>query len=156
MKRSVKIVTAVVLTLGIAGGAAAVGKHRFGDPVKRANFMVSYISDELELDSTQQQALTVLKDELLAARESMKGQVSGVHQEAGELIAAESFDQARALEMINNKTSAINSVAPDVINALGGFLDTLNAEQKAEVAEFVSEHRGRHGRRHHRRHNHDK
>ncbi len=155
MKRSTKIITAVALTLGIAGGAAAVGKHRFADPAKRADFMVSYVSGELDLDSTQQQALGVLKDQLLAARETMKGQVSGAHQQAGELIAAETFDQASALELINSKTAAVNGVAPDVINALGGFLDTLDAEQKAEIAEFVAEHKGRHGRRHHRRHHRD-
>jgi Spy/CpxP family protein refolding chaperone len=155
MKRSTKIITAVALTLGIAGGSVAYAKHRMGDPAKRADFMVSYIAGELDLDSTQKQALDVLKDQLLSARETMKGEVKGVHQQASELIAAETFDQARALELINGKTAAVNGVAPDVINALGGFLDTLDAEQKAEIAEFVAEHKGRHGRRHHRRHHRD-
>lgn len=150
MKRSTKIITAVVLSLGIAGGAAAVGKHRFGDPAKRASFMVSYVSEELALDSTQKQALTVLKDEVMAARESMRGQISGVHEQAGALIAAETFDRAGALQLINSKTAAVNSVAPEVVTALGNFLDTLDAGQKAEIVEFMQQRRGRHHRRHHR------
>lgn len=149
MKRSGKIITAVVLTLGIAGGAAAIGKHRFGDPVKRANYMVSYIGDELELDTIQLQSLTALKDQLIAARESVHSDMSNTHAQAAALINADQFDQGRALELLTEKTSSLNSVAPEVIGALGNFLDGLNPAQKAEIAKFMAEHKESHHGRHH-------
>lgn len=147
MKRSTKIITAVTLTLGIAGGAAAIGKHQFGDPEKRADKIAGYVAYELELDETQKQALDVLKTQVLAARESVHTDKSVMKEEAIALFSAETFDRAKALDMINNKVSIVNEQAPDMVNALGDFLDTLNAEQKAEIKEFVEEHRGHHGRK---------
>ncbi len=148
MKRSTKIITAVALTLGIAGGAAAIGKHQFGDPEKRAAKVAAYIAYELELDETQKQALDVLKTQMMAARQTVKADKSAMKQEALGLINADTFDRAKALDMINSKVLVVNEQAPDMINALGDFLDTLNAEQKAEIAEFVQERRGHHGRKH--------
>ncbi len=148
MKRTTKIITAIALTVGLAGGTAAYGKHMFGGEGKRADKMVSYISDKLELDATQQQALDVLKTQMVSARETVKADRASMKEEALSLINAESFDRAKALDMINAKVSMVNAQAPEMVNALGDFLDTLNAEQKAEIAEFVEKHRGRHGRKH--------
>ncbi|MEM7259850.1 MAG: Spy/CpxP family protein refolding chaperone [Pseudomonadota bacterium] len=148
MKRTTKIITAVALTIGIAGGAAAYGKHQFGSMEKRADKIAGYIAYELELDETQKQALDVLKTQMVSARETVKGDRAEMKAEAMALLNAESFDRAAALDMVNSKVAMVNEQAPDMVNALGDFLDTLNAEQKAEIAEFVEEHRGRHGRKH--------
>ena len=48
MKTASKIAIASILSLGIIGGAYAYGKHRFGDPAKRATHAVNYVADELE------------------------------------------------------------------------------------------------------------
>jgi len=149
MKQSTKIISAIVLTIGVAGGAAAYGKY--GNSEKRADFMVSYISDELELDATQSQALEVLKDQLVSARHSVKEEAEPMKAKAFELLNAETFDRAQALEMITTKTSAVNEQAPEIVNALGDFLDTLNSQQKEEITEFMREHRGHRGHFKHRR-----
>lgn len=146
MKRSTKIITATVLTLGVAGGATAFGKHSFGSPEKRATHMVNYISDELSLDATQEQNLVALKDQLLIAKDVMEERWGNTRDEVDALLAADSFDQAQALEMLTARTQAIDTIAPETIAALGQFLDGLNAEQKAEVVEFL-ENRGRGHRR---------
>ena len=148
MKRSTKIITAVILSVGVVGGAAAYGKHRFGSPQSHANYMVGYISDELNLDANQKQSLNALKNEIMSARLTMREQVQPVRDEIQSLISAEKFDQDKALEMINGKIAAINQEAPIVVAALGNFLDGLNAEQKSDILEFV-QHRAEH-RRHHK------
>lgn len=152
MKRSTKIITATVLTLGVVGGAAAIGKHRFGSPEARIDYMMGYVSEELRLDSGQEQALEVLKDEVLNARTLMKDQMTPMRDEISTLLNADSFNQAAALEMITEQTATINELAPGLVMAFGNFLDGLDAEQKAEVVEFIekrAEHRrGRHGKRH--------
>ena len=148
MKRSTKIITTVALTVGLVGGAAAIGKKHYGSHEKRAEYMVSYITDELELDSTQSQALDVLKDQMLSARETMKAR--SMRDEAMNLLNAESFDRAAALDMVTAKTAAVNEQAPDLVNAMGDFLDSLSAEQKAEITEIMKERRGHKGRHKHR------
>ena len=55
MKRSTKIITAVALSIGLIGGAAAIGKNRH-NPEQRADRMVQRITTELALDATQSQA----------------------------------------------------------------------------------------------------
>ena len=149
MKRSTKIITAVVLTFGIAGGAVAYGKHKWGDAESRAEHMISYVSEELELDTAQTEHLTALKDQLMTTGQHVRGEMKPMHTDISALIAADTFDQAKALEMINRKTTMMNEQAPDVIAALGTFMDSLNAEQKAEVQEFIEHKRGRHGWKNH-------
>lgn len=145
MKRSTKILTTVVLTFGVVGGAIAYGKAKFSDPGARADYMASYVSDELELNESQDQALNALKDQMLESRQQMKDEANPVQDQIRELISADTFDQAKALELLSNKTSAVNANAPDVMLALGNFLDSLNAEQKAEVLEFMEHKRGHRG-----------
>ena len=149
MKRSTKIITATLLTIGVATGAAAYGKHKFGNHEARAEHMVGYISDKLELDSTQTQALDVLKDQMLSTASTMKSEFSPIRDEVRSLVAAETFDQAKALELVNARAAAITAAAPEVVTAMANFLDGLDAEQKAEVLEFMDK-RGKHGKRHHR------
>lgn len=149
MKRSTKIIAAVVLSIGVVTGAAAFGKHKFGDPAKKAAHVVSYIADELDLDTSQEQALGALKDEMLAAAEIMHKDGEPLKTDIQALMSAETFDQGKALEMITSKTAAINEAAPTLVAALGNFLDGLNADQKAEVLEFMDHKGGRHGRHGH-------
>ncbi|MCP4387774.1 MAG: hypothetical protein GY802_05740, partial [Gammaproteobacteria bacterium] len=57
------------------------------------------------------------------------------------------FNQARALEIVQQKTQMVNEKAPLVVSSLAVFLDSLSAEQKAQLQDFVKNHRhqGRHG-----------
>jgi len=142
MKRTTIVVAATVLVASLAGGTAWA-KHRYGGMEKKANFMVKYISSEMELDDSQKQALTSLKDQVLAARSGMRTEMASIREQAKGLVEADNFDQAAALDLVTARTSAINQMAPEVIASLGVFLDSLNAEQKAQVMEFINEHRGR-------------
>ncbi len=144
MKRSTKIITAVALTVGLVGGAAAIGKSHFGSHEKRAGYVAAYIADELELDATQTQALEVLKDQVLTAHQTVKAKP--MREEAMALLNAETFDRAQALEMITSKTASLNEQSPELVNALGDFLDSLNSDQKSEITEIMKQHRGHRGR----------
>ena len=148
MKRSTKIITAVVLTFGIAGGAVAYGKHKWGDPETRAKHVVSYISEELNLNSDQSDKLKTLKNQLLNTGKEMRSEMQPLRSDIRTLISADTFDQAKALELINSKTALVNKNAPDVLAAMGSFLDSLDVEQKAEVMEFIEHKRSGRGWKH--------
>jgi len=138
MQRPTKIFIAVILTLGIAGGAAAVGKHRFGSPERKAKHMVNYITEALDLDASQQQALLVLKEQLIQSHTSIKSDMVNLHNDVNSLFVADAFNRTQALDLINARTAQINSLAPDLVNSVGDFLDSLNPAQKAQVSEFLA------------------
>lgn len=141
MNRSTKITTAIVVVLAMIGTTGAVyAKKRHQNHEAHAEIAVSVISGKLDLDTTQEQALSVLKDELLKAKDAMRSQMETTKADVQSLINAETFDQAKALDMINTKTATIDQVAPELVVAFGNFLDSLNAEQKAEIIEFMDSH----------------
>jgi len=152
MKKSTKIATALVITLSVitAGGAYAAKSMRHGHDL-HAEYAVSFIAKKLELDTTQEQALSALKDQVMSAKDTMHERMENTHDDVKLLIEADSFDQAKALEMINTKTATIDTVAPELVGALGNFLDSLDAEQKEEILEFMNSH-GKKGKRGHWRH----
>ena len=144
MKKSTKIITGVIAAVAITTGSIAIaGKGFRGNHAEHADYAVGFLAKKLDLDETQKQALDALKDQMLVARETMHGQMETTKDDARALIESDTFDQAKALEMVTTKTATVNSVAPELVGALGNFLDTLDAEQKAEILEFMDSRKGR-------------
>ena len=148
MKLSTRIVTAVLLIAGSSGVVYAFSKH--GDwgmtPQEKAEFVTDRVTKKLELNAEQQQkfaALTELVAGIVAdARADRQAQI----EEISGLLDEPSFNQSRALELVQQKTDLIDEKAPLVISSLAVFLDSLNAEQKDKLQEFIA-HRRDH--RHH-------
>jgi len=140
MKRSTKIIGAVVMSISLVTAAGAYAtKKGFGE--KRLEFITSYISSELELNDVQQQQLSTLGNTVMSLKQELKAQGQPLHTDIDALLKADKFDQQKALQMIEAKTVYVNQSAPEVIAALGSFLDGLNPEQKAEVLEFLEHKR---------------
>lgn len=148
MKRSTKIAITVVLIFGVVIGFMSYGKHKFdkfSDPGARPHYMMGHISKELDLDSKQQQKLAALKEEIKATRSKLRDQTGSVRSEAKSMISAEVFDQAKMIEMINNKTTVINEIAPDVVATLADFIDSLSIDQKTDILKLLEHKHYRHG-----------
>ena len=153
MKLSSKIIVAVLI---IAGGSSAVyafGRDRGGwhmSPEEKVEFVTERVTRELELNDTQRQNFESLAntvaDIILEARASKQQHI----EEIDGLLQDPSFNQARALEMVEQKTRMINEKAPLVVSSLAVFLDSLDSEQKQQVQELMEhmqKHRhGKHGR----------
>ena len=146
MKLSTRIITAVLLVAGSSGVVYAFGKH--GDwgmtPAEKAEFVSERVTKKLDLDSQQQQKFDDLANLVVEimqqARATREHQVSEISQ----LLGDPSFNQARALELIQQKTQLVNEKAPLVIGSLAVFVDSLNSDQKQELQEFM-QRRHRHG-----------
>ena len=144
MKRSTKIIGAVVVSLSLVTAAGAYAtKQGYGEA--RAAFVTSYVSHELDLNDEQKLQLTALTDKVMSLKDQFKAQGQPLHQDIEQLLNADTFDQQKALKMISEKTVFINQAAPEVIAAFAGFLDGLNTEQKAEVMEFLKDKHQRRG-----------
>ncbi|MBX2884718.1 MAG: Spy/CpxP family protein refolding chaperone, partial [Granulosicoccus sp.] len=103
--------------------------------------------ERLNLDEQQAGALEVLQQELQETRELMRGGEGEDRQTLKDLVSAESFDQGLALELITQRTSAMQAQAPELVAAAAGFLDGLNSEQKQELSELMDRFGNKHGRR---------
>ncbi|MDH3631033.1 MAG: periplasmic heavy metal sensor [Gammaproteobacteria bacterium] len=151
MKLSTRIITAVLLIAGSSGVVYAFGKHNdWGmSPEEKIEFVTDRVTSKLDLDTQQQENFGKLAQTvaqlMLDAKATQEQQVN----EIGALLQDPNFNQARALELVQQKTQMINENAPLVITSLAVFLDSLNAEQKQQLQDFLQHHR-----RHHRHHRH--
>ena len=153
MKRSTKIIAAVLLIVGSSSAVYAYGKHGgwHMTPQEKVEFVSERVSKKLELDAQQRQNFSSLAEtvvqivgEARAGKEQQVAEIVGLLQEP-------SFNQARALEIVQQKTRLVNEKAPQVVASLALFLDSLNTEQKQQLSEFIEHHREhrRHGHRDH-------
>ena len=150
MKKSTKIIAAIVLIAGASTAVYAFGKHDHWKmtPEEKSEFIIEKVTKKLELDSQQQQELSELVDTVIEiVVDARAGKIENI-TEIQQLLNEPSFNQARALELVQQKTQMINDKAPIVIASLGNFLDSLNAEQKQELQSFVQHHRQYHRQEH--------
>lgn len=151
MKLSTKIITAVLLVAGSSGVVYAVSKH--GDwhmtPEEKVEFVTDRVTKKLDLDNQQRQNFTTLAETVAQIMLDAKAGKQQQINEIGALLQEPSFNQARAMEIVQQKTQMVNEKASLVISSLAVFLDSLNTEQKQELQEFIKNHRHhRHGAGH--------
>jgi hypothetical protein len=65
-----------------------------------------------------------------------------------QFLSQPTLDQAKALQMVQQKTQMINDKAPQIIASIAGFLDSLDSEQKKELREHLGERMSRHHQNH--------
>lgn len=148
MKTFTLIASATAIVLATSAGVLwAKQGHRSTEA--HADRAVAHISKRLQLTDAQEQSLDVLKDQMIELRQ--RGSISGkgFRNELRELVAADSFNQGEALELITQRTDMINQAAPEFVASLGTFLDGLEPAQKEQVLELMSKRQGRgHGKWH--------
>lgn len=148
MKLSTKIITAVLLVAGSSGVVYAFSKHSdwHMTPEEKVEFVTDRVTKKLNLDSQQQENFAALAETVVQVMLDVKASKQQQVNEIGELLQDPSFNQARAMEMVQQKTQIISERAPLVISSLAVFLDSLDAEQKLQLREFIENHRHhRHG-----------
>lgn len=146
MKISTKIIIAVLAVAGSSSAVYAFGRHGGGwhmTPDEKVEFVTERVTKKLELDGQQRQNFSALAESvaqiMLDARASREQHID----EISSLLQEPSLNQARLLEMVQQKTRMINEKAPLVVSSLAVFLDSLNAGQKQQLQELL-EHKRRH------------
>jgi Spy/CpxP family protein refolding chaperone len=147
MKLSTRIITAALLIAGSSGAVYAFSKHNdWGmSPEEKIEFVTERVTRKLDLDSQQQQNFAELAATVIHIMQDAKITKAQNFTEIEALLQEPSFNQARALELVQQKTRMINEKAPLVIASLAVFLDSLSAEQKQQMQKFV-QHRHQHHR----------
>lgn len=149
IKRSlIGLATAALLAAGITACGHRHEGHGPASPERVAEWRgkaVERVTRKLDLDAAQKQKLDVLADKLVAQRAAMIGHTADPRAELEALVAGPTFDRARALSLLDEKTRVLQTATPEVVNALADFYDSLNAAQQADVRAFLERRGG--GRR---------
>jgi Spy/CpxP family protein refolding chaperone len=146
-KRTILLLSGgALLAVGIA--ACNHGMH-FGTPEERGEWMVQKATKELELNTTQQANLSVVKDKFLDLRTTMRSDREQHRADVLAMLQQPTLDRNKANEIVNYHVETINTRSPAIIEAIGNFYDSLDNEQRAELREFI-EHKLQH--HHHRWH----
>ncbi|MFK8076035.1 MAG: Spy/CpxP family protein refolding chaperone [Granulosicoccus sp.] len=143
MKHVKKIIVGTLIVATTALGASAYANRDSG---KFQDRMIERISKKLELSDTQKEALMTFGAELVETRELMRGGSTDIRSEMSALVTADTFDQGKALSMINDRAAALQNNAPELVAAAAVFFDGLDASQKEQITKFA-EKRSR-GHRH--------
>ena len=136
-----KIGIAALAVTTVAGTTVAVAGRGHG-PER----MIERAESRLELDDNQSAALRTLVDTLSGVRDTLRGEDGGAKAEIGALLASSTLDQGAALAMIESRADTLREQAPAVVAAAAGFLDGLDAEQRAELTGMLERRGGRHDR----------
>ena len=139
IKKSLIGLASVTVLLGGLTACGSRGHHGEGWSAERVSEVrgkvVDKISGKLDLDEAQKQKLATVADQIIASRTAFRGDSADPRSEFKALIAGEKFDRSAAQALLDQKTQAIQGNAPQTINALADFYDSLNPEQQKQVRE---------------------
>ena len=112
---------------------------------EKVEFISERVTSKLDLNAEQRQKFVDMAELVAVTLQEIKPTKDERMQEITSMLEEPSFNQARALELIQQKTQLVNERAPLLITSLATFLDSLSAEQKQDLQQFV-QHRHKHHR----------
>ena len=134
MKAPKTIIAVTLAAVGVAALSTSAIAWRGGD---RGERMIERVSERLELDDNQRAALVTFAAEMRETRELVRGEGDALRDRAQALLTADTLDQGAALALIEQRTAAVQSQAPELVAAAAVFLDGLTAEGKADIERFL-------------------
>ncbi|MFN7155432.1 MAG: Spy/CpxP family protein refolding chaperone [Acidovorax sp.] len=145
--------------MGLFGASIAVGgltacssSHHHRGPMSAEKMsevrgkVVERVSSKLNLNDAQKQKLNALADKMEAQRTAFMGKATDPRAEMQAIVSGDKFDRARAQTLLEEKTRAVRTNSPEVINALADFYDSLNSEQQQKVRDLMQRRKGWTGR----------
>lgn len=141
IKRSlIGFLGAGILVGGISACSHRHQRHGMGQEVESRyqSKFIERVNDELKLSEVQKQHLTALAQRVREQRRALVGTTTDPRAELQTLIAGSQFDRARALAIVEEKTTALRGKSPEVIAATADFFDSLNPEQQQKLRDHLS------------------
>jgi Spy/CpxP family protein refolding chaperone len=140
-----KGLTISIIALLIAGIAGLSGCRRHSHAHK-AEFMVDYITETLDLTESQQEQLNRIKDELMEKAQQMHGNKESMHAELVAQLRSEEIDQALVKAKIAEHRARMDEIVDLIVDRLAEFHKTLTAEQKEKLIAKLESFKKWHGK----------
>ncbi|MES9990956.1 MAG: periplasmic heavy metal sensor [Candidatus Thiodiazotropha sp.] len=141
MGKALIISLIVLLALLVSGVAIARYKGYCAGPEGRINWMTERLGKQLELDDTQQQHLTQLKEQVVLSVNELKRDRSSYVDQAIDLLESQQFDRERAHTLLMQKQAQLASLSTDIIDAFAEFSDNLDQTQRDKLQSMIKHHR---------------
>ena len=143
LKKGLYIIMVTVLIAGIAGFS---GCRRHGHAHK-AEFMVDYITETLDLTESQQEQLNQIKDEVMAEAKEMHANKEAMHEELVAQLRSEEIDKALVRKRIAEHREKMDAIIELLVVRIAEFHRTLTAEQKEKLVAKLETFKKWHGKR---------
>ena len=117
----------------LVSGVAMLSGCRRHSHAHKAEFMVDYISETLDLNEDQQAQLDQIKDELLAKAQGMHGDKASMHAELVTQLRSEEIDQELVKAKIAEHRAKMDEIVDLIVVHLAEFHKTLTPEQKEKL-----------------------
>lgn len=138
MKSITKYVLVISTGVILAITLSACGHHVFhASPEERAEYLVKHISDDLDLNETQNASLNALKTELLSLRTQMKKEHEASRNALLEILSQPTLDRERTVNLIQKHLQTLQDQTPQIIAATGDFYDGLTVEQQQTLRKKI-------------------
>ena len=125
------------LTISVIGvfisAALLFSGCRSHSPDHKAEFMVDYIAETLDLSGDQRAHLDDIKKEFLAKAKEMHARKEAMHAEFKAELLKEQIDQQRMKELIAQKREHMTEIIDLAVVRLAEFHATLTPEQKEKL-----------------------
>jgi len=123
-----------ILLVGmLISGVALFSGCRRNSHGHKAEFIVDYISETLDLNDSQQAQLDEIKDELLAKAQGMHADKASMHAELVVQLRSDEIDQELVKAKIAEHRAKMDEIVDLVVVRLAEFHKTLTPEQKEKL-----------------------
>ncbi len=123
-----------ILFIGmLVSGVALFSGCRRNSHGHKAEFVVDYINETLDLNESQQAQLEQIKDELLAKAQQMHADKESMHEELVAQLRSEEIDQVRVKAVIAERRAQMDEIVDLIVVRLAEFHKTLTPEQKEKL-----------------------
>ena len=141
VKKGLYLSIIAVLLLGVVG-LAGCRRH---SPGQKAEFMVDYVSEALDLNESQQAHLDQIKDDLLEKGMQMRADKAAMHGVLVAQLRSEEIDQDRLKAMVTEHRVKMEALIDLGIDRLAEFHKTLTAEQREKLVAKLESFKKWHG-----------
>jgi Spy/CpxP family protein refolding chaperone len=135
-------ISIIALLIAAVGGFSGCRRHSHA---QKAEFIVDYISETLDLTEGQQAQLNQIKDELMEKAQQMRTNKESMHEELVAQLRSEEIDQALVKDRIAQHRAQMDDIIDLMVVRLAEFHKTLTAEQKEKLIAKIETFKKWHG-----------
>ena len=137
MSKTLIVVLVIIALVALVAGGLAWAKHRGYCRHGGMEWIQARISSRLDLNETQQRKLSALGDTLMDLRKQWVDTREQRRNELIELLNEPSLNRERAESLLDTWHRSWAERSPELVAAFADFSDSLNAEQREQLREFI-------------------
>ena len=140
-------VVGIILGLCLLIGASSLNAHfgasqgaNFGNPQEHITMMSLYLTKKLDLDTSQQQELDAIAQQLLQKGKALHELQMNTREEVLSMLKAGTVDAQRIQLLQNQHKGTISDFITEAGSRLIEFVSMLSHEQRQRLAELIEDH----------------